>query len=120
MPSAFRSWQLPLLYVALFLVTGLGRVGWQIGALPGWYWLLGAAAYPLALLAISLYQAATPERPVAVRAALIGAGWGVPLLILNEALLPLTGEPLSWTTPVAWMIGAALFGTIMTQLGGRR
>lgn len=111
-----------LVFYVVIILMALWGVGWKFSALPAWFYVYAQIAVWVAVLGSRLRDLDSPQRPDWQRVALLGFGWGVPMMAMlsGHELLRDNGINLisSLVFLVVWSLGSLVYGAI--ALAGAR
>lgn len=111
-------WNPAVAFLALALVTlllGLWEVGWRVAALPDWFW--GAVVLMGLLMVFGNWLTAQARSQPSFwwRAALFGAGWGLPVSSLLAALNTLEGDFVPGLHFTLWTALSLVYGVVTAR-----
>lgn len=116
MTRSFRDPALAFLALALVtLLLGLWEVGWSVAALPDWFW--GAVVLVGLLMVFGGWLTAQARSQPSFwrRAALFGAGWGLPVSGLLVALNTLEGDFVPGIQGTLYAAMSLIYGAVIAR-----
>lgn len=103
-----------VVFVVLTFLNGLREVGWKPSLLPLWFYGYCLLAGGVGIVGERLSSAAQPPRPHRQRVALLGFGWGLPIMAVLFSGKLLNGDARDPVVVlvflVVWSVASMVYG----------